>query len=216
MPDIACTAITNEREKSCTLTLRVNKREITFPANVRAGYDVYNAVAAFAGLYALGVPENEICEALGHFKHAAHRFEIFNVNGTETRLLLMKNTAGANQLLNMLTSEEKPPKNLICLLGNEVMDGIYTDWIHGIHWEKLISPETRVIVGGPCFTDMRAALINAGLSADQLSVQTNYAALVEEIGNIGAPVTVIANCSTIEALRLELVKRYKPLDYWNE
>ena len=30
------------------------------------------------------------------------------------------------------------------------------------------------------------------------------------------PVTVIANCSSIEALRLELVKKYQPLDYWTE
>jgi hypothetical protein len=29
-------------------------------------------------------------------------------------------------------------------------------------------------------------------------------------------VTVIANCSTIEALRLELVKDYQPVDYWAE
>jgi hypothetical protein len=27
---------------------------------------------------------------------------------------------------------------------------------------------------------------------------------------------VIANCSTIEALRLELVKNYQPVDYWSE
>ena len=32
----------------------------------------------------------------------------------------------------------------------------------------------------------------------------------------GEPVTVIANCSTIEALRLELVKKYEPIDYWAE
>jgi hypothetical protein len=29
-------------------------------------------------------------------------------------------------------------------------------------------------------------------------------------------VTVIANCSTIEALRLELVKKYQPVDFWSE
>ena len=214
--DITCVAINDKQEKSCTLTLRVHNREITVPVNVRAGYDIYNAVAAFAALTTLGLPEDQICEALGHFKHAAHRFEIFDVEGTQTRLLLMKNTAGANQLLNMLASEKEVPTNLVCLLGNQVMDGIYTDWVRGVHWEKLLRPETRAIIGGPCYQDLRESLLAAGFAEDALSVETDYAALVDKIGAMNEPVTVIANCSTVEDLRLELVKRYKPIDYWNE
>ena len=214
--DIACVAVSDKQEKSCTLTLRVHDCEIAVPVNVRAGYDIYNAVAAFAALTTLDLPKEQICEALGHFKHAAHRFEIFDVNGTQTRLLLMKNTAGANQLLNMLASEEEVPTNLVCLLGNQVMDGIYTDWVRSVHWEKLLRPETRAIIGGPCYQDLRESLLAAGFSEDALSIETDYAALVDKIGAMDEPVTVIANCSTVEDLRLELVKRYKPIDYWNE
>ena len=128
----------------------------------------------------------------------------------------MKNTAGANQLLNMLASEKEVPTNLVCLLGNQVMDGIYTDWVRGVHWEKLLRPETRAIIGGPCYQDLRESLLAAGFAEDALSVETDYAALVDKIGAMNEPVTVIANCSTVEDLRLELVKRYKPIDYWNE
>ncbi len=212
---IACTGISDKQEKSCKLTLRVYDHELTFPVNIRAGYDVYNAVAAFASLIMLGVSEEQACEALGDFKHAAHRFEIFILNDTEARLLLMKNTAGCNQLINMLVSEEHPPTKLVCLLGNEIMDGRDTDWIQGVHWEKLIRPETHAIVGGPCFEDMRQRLIRAGLDEKRLTVQTDYSALVDVLASAGEPVTVIANCSTIEALRLELVKKYQPLDYWS-
>ena len=215
-PDVAVVGIADKQEKSCTLTLRIHGRQVEIPANVRAGYDVYNAVAALTGLITLGVPEEEAIKALGHFKHAAHRFEIFNVEGTEARLLLMKNTAGANQLLNMLVSEEHPPTNLVCLLGNEIMDGIYTDWIQGINWEKLVAPETRVMVGGPCFEVLRERLLAAGVDPARLTVETDYPALVAAMGAMDEPVTVIANCSTIENLRLELVKNYQPLDYWSD
>ena len=186
------------------------------PVNVRAGYDIYNAVAAFAGLVTLGVPQEQVVEALGHFTHAAHRFEIFDVEGTQTRLLLMKNTAGCNQLINMLVSEEELPRNLVCLLGKEIMDGLFTEWIQDVRWEKLITPQTRVIVGGPCHQDMADRLQRAGVDPARMSVQTDYAVLVAQIAALGEPVTVIANCSTIEALRLELVKKYKPTDYWAE
>ena len=214
--DIAAIAVGGKEEKSCVLTLRVNGVEITLPVNVRAGYDIYNAVAAFAGLVTLGVPEHQVVEALGHFTHAAHRFEIFDVEGTRTRLLLMKNTAGCNQLVNMLVSEENPPQNLICMLGNEIMDGLSTEWIQGVRWEKLVTPQTRVIVGGPCFEDMKKRLALAGVDEQRMRVQTDYAALVRDIAAMDEPVTVIANCSTIEALRLELVKKYEPIDYWAE
>ena len=215
-PDIAVTAVSNKQEKSCKLVMRVNESEIELPVNVRAGYDIYNAAAAFAGLLTLGVPKKQAVHALGRFTHAAHRFEIFDVDGAETRLLLMKNTAGCNQLVNMVVSEDRLPENLVCLLGNEIMDGVSTEWIQGVRWEKLITPQTRVTVGGPCFEDMRARLLQAGVDEANLRVQTDYAALVADIAAAGEPVTVIANCSTIEALRLELVKNYQPLDYWAE
>ena len=214
--DVAVIGVSDKQEKSCTLTLRVHEREVQLPVNVRAGYDIYNAVAAFAGLVTLGVPQEQVVEALGHFTHAAHRFEIFDVEGTQTRLLLMKNTAGCNQLINMLVSEEELPRNLVCLLGKEIMDGLSTEWIQDVRWEKLITPQTRVIVGGPCHQDMADRLQRAGVDPARMSVQTDYAVLVAQIAALGEPVTVIANCSTIEALRLELVKKYKPTDYWAE
>lgn len=215
-PDIACVGIANQREKSCTLTLRINGVEHTVEANVRAGYDVYNAVAAVAGLLTTGMPEEDVFAALARFTHAAHRFEIFDIDGTQTRLLLMKNTAGCNQLINMLVSEGEVPERLVCLLGAEIMDGLTTDWIQDVRWEKICGPDTQVVVGGPKYEDMRDRLLRAGVRDENMRVQTNYAALVQELASIGQPVTVIANCSTIEALRLELVKKYQPVDYWSE
>ena len=212
--DIAVVGVGAKQEKSCELTMRVHGRELSFPVNIRAGYDIYNAAAAFAGLVTLGVSEQQAAQALGSFAHAAHRFEIFDVDGVQTRLLLMKNTAGCNQLLNMLVSEAEPPTNLVCLLGNEIMDGISTEWIQGVRWEKLIGPQTKITIGGPCYEDLRTRLVQAGADEQLMRVQTDYAALVTDIAAMGEPVTVIANCSTIEALRLELVKKYEPIDYW--
>ena len=127
----------------------------------------------------------------------------------------MKNTAGCNQLVNMLVSEGELPKHMVCLLGAEIMDGLSTEWIQDVRWEKLCDKDTKVIVGGPKYEDMRDRLLRAGIREENMRVQTDYAALVRDIAAIGEPVNVIANCSTIEALRLELVKNYQPQDYWS-
>ena len=215
-PAVACTAIANRREKSCTLTLRINGVEHVVDANVRAGYDVYNAVAAVAGLVTTGMSEDDVFSALAHFTHAAHRFEIFDIDGTECRLLLMKNTAGCNQLINMLVSEGEAPERLVCLLGAEIMDGLSTEWIQDVRWEKICGPKTQVIVGGPKYEDMRARLLRAGVQPQNLRTQDNYNALIRDIAAIGRPVTLIGNCSPIEDFRVELVKNYQPTDYWSE
>ena len=144
------------------------------------------------------------------------KLAVFDVDGTPTRLLLMKNTAGCNQLINMLVSEGQLPQHLVCLLAAEIMDGLSTEWIQDVRWERLCGPDTQVIVGGPKYADMRDRLLRAGVQGHRMRVQTDYAALVRDIAAIGEPVTVIANCSTIEALRLELVKGYQPVDYWSE
>ena len=214
--DIACVGIANRREKSCTLTLRIDGEEHTVEANIRAGYDVYNAVAAVAGLLTAGIDQGQAFEALAHFAHAAHRFEIFDVNGTPTRLLLMKNTAGCNQLINMIVSEGQLPERLVCLLGAEIMDGLTTDWIQDVRWEQICNESTKVIVGGPKYEDMQDRLLRAGVDPQNMEVEKSYAALVDKIAAMGEPVTVIANCSTIEALRLVLVKDYQPMDYWSD
>ena len=212
--DIALERISNRREKSCTLDLDVCGAKRTVEANVRAGYDVYNAVAAVSGLLTCGLKERDVYEALAHFTHAAHRFELFDIDGSRTRLLLMKNTAGCNQLINMLVSEGEPPRNLVCLLGAEIMDGLSTEWIQDVRWENICTPASKVIVGGPKFEDMRERLLRAGIAPENLAVQTDYAQLVRDIAAIGEPVTLIGNCSPIEAFRLELVKHYQPIDYW--
>ena len=126
----------------------------------------------------------------------------------------MKNTAGCNQLINMLVSEGEPPKRLVCLLGAEIMDGLSTEWIQDVRWEQICGPDTLVTAGGPKHEDMRERLLHAGVQEGNMHVQEDYGALVRELAQVGEPVTVIANCSTIEALRLELVKKYEPLDYW--
>ena len=215
-PSIACTGIADRREKSCRLTLRIDGEEHEVEANVRAGYDVYNAVAAVAGLLAVGMSKEDVFGALAHFTHAAHRFEIFDINGTPTRLLLMKNTAGCNQLINMLVSEDEVPRNLVCMLGAEIMDGLTTEWIQDVQWEKLVGPDTQVIVSGPKYEDMCDRLLRAGVREQNMRTQTDYEALISDIEAIGEPVTVIANCSPIEDLRVHLVKKYSPLDYWSE
>ena len=217
-PDVACVGLRALDKTSCAMTLRIDGEESVAKANVRAGYDAYNALAAVTGMLAMGMSKDEAFGALASFRHAAHRFEIFDVDGTPVRLLLMKNTAGCNQLVNMLASEDDGIDELVCLLGAEIMDGSSTAWIRDVRWEMICTPGCHVVVGGPKWQDMRERILETGVTESDVDVETDYGKLVDRLSEMGdTPVTVIANCSTIEALRLVLVRRgYRPVEFWGD
>ena len=65
-----------------------------------------------------------------------------------------------------------------------------------------------------CVTRSRRFYSLLGAGATVLLAILTWVRTRWDIAAMDEPVTVIANCSTIEALRLELVKDYQPVDYW--
>lgn len=217
IPDIEVTSVAGTNDTHCRMAVRVGGAEREVTANVRVGYDVYNAAAAVAGLIAMGFPTDDALSVLGSFRHAPHRFEVFDVGGTRVRLLLAKNTVGGNQLVNVLSSEPRKPDGLVLLLGAETMDGLSTEWVDGIRWERICDEETDVIIGGPREDDMRECLVRRGIGGAMASIGTDYARLADMLAKSGkSDVTVIANCSAIEGFRLALVRGgHRPVDIWS-
>ena len=72
-------------------------------------YNVYNALAAIAAALALGVDRSAISRALAAFSPVFGRGERLRAGTTDLLVLLMKNPAGANELLRTL-EQGRPPR----------------------------------------------------------------------------------------------------------
>ena len=163
-PEIAAHAITSI-EGGMAFTLALPKYEpmmITLPAE--GLYSVYNALAAAAAAYALGVNADAIRRGLEAHRAAFGRQEELVIDGHRVRVLLGKNPSGLNQALRTL---QRPGQrhHLLVLLNDGIADGTDVSWIWDVDWESQADYCAALTVGGSRAADIALRLEYAGLPA---------------------------------------------------
>jgi lipid II isoglutaminyl synthase (glutamine-hydrolysing) len=127
-------------------------------------YNVYNALAAATTLLRLGVPLAAIGEALESFGGAFGRVETIPIEGRSVSILLIKNPAGANEVLRTLTLEEGE-LDLWLALNDRIADGRDISWIWDADFEVLAGRARRVTCAGTRAEEMALRLKYAGIDA---------------------------------------------------
>jgi lipid II isoglutaminyl synthase (glutamine-hydrolysing) len=128
-------------------------------------YNVYNAVAAVATALELGVPLATAGEALEGFGGAFGRVETIAVGGKQMSILLVKNPAGANEVLRTLTLEDGG-LDLWLGLNDRIADGRDVSWIWDADFETLAGRVTHAICAGTRAEEMALRLKYAGIDAE--------------------------------------------------
>jgi UDP-N-acetylmuramyl tripeptide synthase len=131
-------------------------------------YNVYNAVAAAATALELGVPRARVGEALEGFGGAFGRVETIAMDGRRVSILLVKNPAGANEVLRTLTLEDGG-LDLWLALNDRIADGRDVSWIWDADFEVLAGRVRRATCTGTRAEEMALRLKYAGIDA-QLAV----------------------------------------------
>ena len=128
-------------------------------------YNVYNAVAATATLLDLGVPLAVVGEALEGFGGAFGRVETIPISGRQVSILLIKNPAGANEVLRTLTLEDGK-LDLWLALNDGIADGRDVSWIWDADFELLGGRVWRATCSGTRAEEMALRLKYAGIDAE--------------------------------------------------
>ena len=107
-------------------------------------YNVYNALAALAAALRLGVDLEAAVGALSGVEAAFGRVETIAVAGVPVSILLIKNPAGANEVLRTLRLEAARDRNgdgrgldLWIALNDRIADGRDVSWIWDADFELL-------------------------------------------------------------------------------
>ena len=116
-------------------------------------YNVYNALAAATAALELGATLDQV---------RSGRVERIPVGGREVLILLVKNPAGANEVLRTLTLEDGP-LDLWLALNDRIADGRDVSWIWDADFELLA---TRV-----------ASLTCSGTRAEEMALRMKYAGI---------------------------------------
>ena len=177
-------------------------------------YNVYNALGAAALCLALDVPAAEVAAGLATVAPAFGRAETIELAGRPTSILLVKNPAGANEVLRTLTLEGRD-LDVFGVLNDRTADGRDVSWVWDADWELLAPHLRRMTCSGTRAAELALRLKYAGVEAQRLHVVEDLsdgldAALADGDGALYALPTYTA----LLELRELLARRGQAREYW--
>jgi lipid II isoglutaminyl synthase (glutamine-hydrolysing) len=136
--------------------------ELTLP--LPGLYNVYNALAATAAALELGASPDQVRTALAGVAAAFGRVERLSLGDRQLAILLVKNPAGANEVLRTLLLEDDT-LDLWIALNDRIADGRDVSWIWDADFEVLAGRVRRVTCSGTRAEEMALRLKYAGVDA---------------------------------------------------
>jgi UDP-N-acetylmuramyl tripeptide synthase len=162
-PDVAATAIELRGMSGSLVTLRTPQGEIKLQLPLPGLYNVYNALAAVTAALELGVAPATIASSLQTMRAAFGRVETIAIGSSQLSILLIKNPAGANEVLRTLMLEAGAEKlDLWIGLNDRIADGRDVSWIWDADFELLAGGVRRIICAGTRASEMALRLKYAG------------------------------------------------------
>jgi len=169
-------------------------------------YNVYNAVAATALSLELGASLDDI-RTLEEFAAAFGRVETIPIGGRDVSILLVKNPAGANEVLRTLALEDGAV-DLWLALNDRIADGRDVSWIWDADFEQLAGRVRRATCSGTRAEEMALRLKYAGVDAP-IAVERDLGRSLDaavEAGD-GAPLYALPTYTALLELRDLLADR---------
>ena len=215
-PDYAVTDVVAQRADGSELVMDIRGKKTAVRVNLPALYNVYNAAGAVAAVTEMGFDSEAAVEALGKFQCGFGRMEKFDLGRAGSRMMLVKNPAGCNQVLEFL-QEVREPFVLVACLNDRAADGRDVSWIWDAEFELLASLGSRlerVIVSGDRAADMGVRVKYAGVPAGKISEQRDYDALVRELAGEERPVFLMPTYTAMLELRQAVIRRVGGSEFW--
>ncbi len=183
-------------------------------------YNVYNALAAAALAAALEIPLGDIVAGLQSTKAAFGRAESVTVAGRPARILLIKNPAGANEVLRTLALE--PGRHdLLGVLNDNTADGHDVSWIWDADFELLAGRVRLATCSGTRAPELALRLKYAGIEPERIKVVDDLGQALVQAAADGLdeggkpPLHVLPTYTAMLALRELLVARGEASSSWD-
>jgi UDP-N-acetylmuramyl tripeptide synthase len=178
-------------------------------------YNVYNALAAAALGVALEIPLPTIVAGLEAVEPAFGRAESVSLDGRELTILLVKNPAGANEVLRTLALEPGE-HDVLGVLNDNTADGRDVSWIWDADFETLAGRLRRVEATGTRAAELALRLKYAGVPAERIVVEPDLeTALDGALAALeGGALYALPTYTAMLELRELLVRRGQATSSW--
>lgn len=200
--------------RGAAFLLRTPEGSATVELPLPGLYNVYNALGAAALCLSLGVPLAEIVTGLEQVAAAFGRAETIALDGRELSILLIKNPAGANEVLRTLALEDGEV-DLLAVLNDNTADGRDISWVWDADFELLAGRVRRVTCAGTRAAELALRMKYAGVEETRLVVVPELeAALDEARGDGSGTLFALPTYTALLALKELLARRGLAPEYW--
>lgn len=207
--------LSNSSNITITIDQKTNNAKIALPG----AYNIYNALSAAAAAKSIGINLKNIVSGLGSFKSGFGRMEKLVLDNVDLNVILVKNPAGLNQVINFLSSD-KTLKKLVLVLNDNFADGTDISWIWDVNFEKIsefANTFEEIIVSGTRAEELKLRLKYAGFSEAAIALEKNYNNLIDTVisqNDKNTPVYVLPTYTAMFDFRKALSKKYKIRKFW--
>jgi UDP-N-acetylmuramyl tripeptide synthase len=181
-------------------------------------YNVYNALAAIAAAQRLAVDSAALRSGLGSVQAAFGRVETIPVAGKSLSILLIKNPAGANEVLRTLALEADrngEPLDLWLALNDRIADGRDVSWIWDADFELLSEVAGTITCAGTRSAEMALRLKYAGWPSDRVEVSGDLpGSLDRALAGAGDTLFALPTYTALIELRTLLSRRGLVSEFW--
>jgi UDP-N-acetylmuramyl tripeptide synthase len=215
-PAVVATDVELRGIRTAAFTLRTGGEERRIELPLPGLYNVYNAVGAAALCLALDVGLDDIAAGLAAVEPAFGRAETIELAGRPTSILLVKNPAGANEVLRTLALEGSQ-LDLLGVLNDRIADGRDVSWVWDADWEVIAPSVRRMTCAGTRAAELALRLKYAGVDPSRLEVvEAPEAALDAALAATPAPEPLYAlpTYTALLELRDLLARRGVTEEYW--
>ena len=215
-PDVTAREITLEGISGSRVVVDTPDGELRLHLPLPGLYNVYNALAAIAAARRLGVGLDEIKSGLESMEAVFGRVETIEIEGKPLSILLIKNPAGANEVLRTLRLEAgEAGVDLWIALNDRIADGRDVSWVWDADFELLAGHVRRVVCSGTRAPEMAVRLKYAGVDPGAIEVVDGIErSLDEALAPSNGRLFALPTYTALLELRKLLARRGLARDYW--
>ncbi|MEW6724584.1 MAG: MurT ligase domain-containing protein [Bacillota bacterium] len=216
-PTVALSGLAQETFRLSHLAIKTPNGSFEAILTLPGLYNAYNALAAAALAWRLGVAASAIVRALGVAGSVFGRTEEIPVGDRNLFMVLIKNPTGANEVLRTLLAQETG-RTWVIAINDRFADGEDVSWLWDVDFECLAGagPE-RIIVSGIRAEDMAVRLKYAGVPVERIAVENELArALDAGLAQVspGETLVVLPTYTCMLELRELVAQRGYARRYW--
>ncbi len=213
-PDVSANRITLRGMSGVTATIDSPEGASELELPLPGLYNLYNALGAIATARQMGIPVEDSVRSLAGMKAVFGRVERIQINETSLSILLIKNPAGANEVIRTL-SLEPAPVDLWIALNDRIADGRDVSWIWDADFEMLADRVGKVTCTGTRASEMALRLKYAWWPLARIEVIDDpEMALDHALKAAGSDLFALPTYTALLDLRNLLAARGDTEKYW--